>query len=47
MELTIATPKGKGGTITVSEVAFGKEFNQDLVHQTIVAFLAGARQVNS
>ena len=44
MELTIATPKGKGGTITVSEVAFGKEFNQDLVHQTIVAFLAGARQ---
>ncbi len=44
MELTIATPKGKGGTITVSEAAFGKEFNQDLVHQTIVAFLAGARQ---
>ena len=44
MELTIATPKGNGGTITVSEVAFGKEFNQDLVHQTVVAFLAGARQ---
>ncbi len=44
MELTIATPKGKGGTITVSEAAFGKEFNQDLVHQTVVAFLAGARQ---
>jgi len=44
MELTIVTPKGKGGTITVSEAAFGKEFNQDLVHQTVVAFLAGARQ---
>jgi len=44
MELTIAPPKGKGGTITVSEAAFGKEFNQDLVHQTVVAFLAGARQ---
>ena len=44
MELTIATPKGNGGTITVSEAAFGKEFNQDLVHQTVVAFLAGARQ---
>lgn len=44
MELTIATPKGKGGTITVSEAAFGIEFNQDLVHQTVVAFLAGARQ---
>ena len=23
---------------------FGKEFNQDLIHQTVVAFLAGARQ---
>ena len=44
MELAIATPKGKKGTVEVSEVAFGKEFNQDLVHQTVVAFLAGARQ---
>lgn len=44
MELTIATPEGKGGTVSVSEVAFGKEFNQDLVHQAVVAYLAGARQ---
>jgi len=44
MELAIATPKGNKGTVEVSEVAFGKEFNQDLVHQTVVAFLAGARQ---
>jgi large subunit ribosomal protein L4 len=44
MELAIATPKGKKGTVEVSETAFGKEFNQDLIHQTVVAFLAGARQ---
>ncbi|EKF74413.1 50S ribosomal protein L4 [Alcanivorax hongdengensis A-11-3] len=33
-----------GGTVTVSEVAFGKDFNEPLVHQVVVAFLAGARQ---
>ncbi|WP_438951393.1 50S ribosomal protein L4 [Porticoccus sp.] len=44
MELTIATPKGSAGTIEVSEAAFGKEFNQDLVHQAVTAYLAGARQ---
>ena len=44
MELSIATPKGKKGTVEVSEAAFGIEFNQDLVHQAVVAYLAGARQ---
>jgi len=44
MEFAIVTPKGSEGTVEVSEAAFGKEFNQDLVHQTVVAFLAGARQ---
>ena len=44
MELSIATPKGIKGTVEVSEAAFGMEFNQDLVHQAVVAFLAGARQ---
>lgn len=44
MELQIATSQGNGGTIQVSDVAFGKEFNQDLVHQAVTAFLAGARQ---
>ncbi len=32
------------GTVTVSEVAFGKDFNEPLVHQVVTAFLAGARQ---
>ena len=44
MELAIATPKGNKGTVEVSEATFGREFNQDLIHQTVVAFLAGARQ---
>lgn len=44
MELSIATPQGANGTVAVSEAAFGKEFNQDLVHQAVVAHLAAARQ---
>ena len=44
MELNIATPKGNKGTVTVSDAAFGREFNQDLVHQAIVAYMSGERQ---
>ena len=44
MELNITTPKGAKGTVNVSEEAFGKEFNQDLVHQVVVAYQAAARQ---
>ena len=44
MELNIATPQGAKGTVAVSEVTFGREFNQDLVHQVVVAYMAGGRQ---
>lgn len=44
MDLNIATPEGSKGTVSVSDIAFGREFNQDLVHQAVVAFMAGARQ---
>jgi large subunit ribosomal protein L4 len=44
MELSISTPKGAKGTVEVSELSFGKEFNQDLVHQVVVAYQAAARQ---
>ena len=44
MELNIATPAGVNGTINVSDEAFGKEYNGDLVHQAVVAYMAGARQ---
>ncbi|GAA3972517.1 50S ribosomal protein L4 [Allohahella marinimesophila] len=30
--------------LAVSDQAFGREFNQDLVHQVVTAYLAGARQ---
>lgn len=44
MELKIVSPEGAKGTVSVSEVAFGREFNQDLVHQAVVAYMAGSRQ---
>ena len=45
MELNIAALKGsKGGKVKVSDVAFGREYNQDLVHQAVVTYLANARQ---
>lgn len=44
MELNIASAQGNAGTLTVSDDTFAKEFNQDLVHQAVVAYLAGGRQ---
>ena len=45
MQLALAAPgKPKSGTVEVSDVAFAKEFNEDLVHQVVVSYLAGARQ---
>lgn len=45
MELNVAAPKGsKGGKVTVSDAAFGREYNQDLIHQVVVTYLANARQ---
>lgn len=44
MELNIASPEGNKGTVAVSELTFGREFNQDLVHQAVVAYMAGGRQ---
>lgn len=45
MELNIAAPgKVVAGTVQVSEETFGREFNQDLVHQVVVAYMARGRQ---
>jgi large subunit ribosomal protein L4 len=41
MNLNLAT---NDGTVEISEVAFGREFNEALVHQVVVAYLAGGRQ---
>ena len=42
MQLNLASPAK--GTVEVSDVTFAKEFNEDLVHQVVTAYLAGARQ---
>lgn len=39
MELQIQN----GGTVTVSDKAFGRDFNEPLVHQIVTAYLAGGR----
>ena len=39
MELQVAN----GGTLTVNEVVFGREFNEGLVHQAVVAYMAAGR----
>ena len=46
MELSLALPGKKAGKekVSVSDEAFGKEYNEALVHQTVVTYLAGARQ---
>ncbi len=41
MNLNIA---GASGSVEVSELSFGKEFNEALVHQVVTAYLAGGRQ---
>lgn len=43
MKLALATPSEGVKNIDVSEVAFGREFNEALVHQVVVALMAGAR----
>ena len=41
MNLSLAAD---GGTVEISEEAFAREFNEALVHQVVVAHMAGARQ---
>lgn len=46
MELALALPGKKTGKekVTVSDESFGREYNEPLVHQTVVTYMAGARQ---
>ncbi|XNM55039.1 50S ribosomal protein L4 [Escherichia coli] len=36
--------KDAQSALTVSETTFGRDFNEALVHQVVVAYAAGARQ---
>jgi len=45
VELSVVKPGGaETGTVSVSDVAFAREYNEDLVHQVVTAYMAGARQ---
>ncbi|GAB3287989.1 50S ribosomal protein L4 [Parahaliea aestuarii] len=45
MELNVVKPgNAEAGKVSVSDVAFAREYNEDLVHQVVTAYLAGARQ---
>lgn len=44
LNLTTATGKASKKAVEVSEANFGREFNESLVHQSVTAYLAGARQ---
>ena len=44
MELTLTVPgQGEADAMTVSDSTFGREFNESLIHQVVVAYQAGAR----
>lgn len=44
MELGLTNDKGKvSGKVSVSDTTFGRDFNETLIHQIVVAHLAGAR----
>jgi large subunit ribosomal protein L4 len=46
MELALALPGNKAGkeTVSLSDESFGREYNEPLVHQTVVTYMADARQ---
>jgi len=43
MELKMISDKGGAGTVQANDDVFGRDFNQALVHQIVVAFQANAR----
>jgi len=45
VELSVLKPgNAEAGTVSVSDLAFAREYNEDLVHQVVTAYMAGARQ---
>jgi len=45
VELNVAKPgNASAGTVSVSDAAFAREYNESLVHQVVTSYLAGARQ---
>ena len=44
MKLDLLNIDNKKTDVQISETTFGKEFNETLVHQAVVTYLAGSRQ---
>ena len=44
MELKLISDQGSAGTTSAADAIFGREFNESLVHQIVVAYQANARQ---
>lgn len=45
MELNVAKPgSGAAGTVQVSDATFARDYNEDLVHQVVTAYMAAGRQ---
>jgi large subunit ribosomal protein L4 len=44
MQLNVTAPTGSAGTVEVSEGTFGSQYNPDLVHQAVIAYMANSRQ---
>jgi large subunit ribosomal protein L4 len=45
VELSVLKSGGsEAGSVSVSDVTFAREYNEDLVHQVVTAYMAGARQ---
>jgi large subunit ribosomal protein L4 len=44
MKLEVVNTQNKKEDVQISDTTFGKDFNETLVHQAVVTYLAGARQ---
>jgi large subunit ribosomal protein L4 len=45
VELSVSKPgSSEVATVSVSDATFAREYNEDLVHQVVTAYMAGARQ---
>ncbi len=44
MKLDVLNTANKKEDVQISDTTFGKDFNETLVHQAVVTYLAGSRQ---
>jgi len=47
MELAVTAVQGAGGSVELADAVFDRPFNEGLVHQLVVAFMANARQADA